>query len=35
LAVGMTDYISKPVRAVEVKATLARLLDGTSVPRQI
>jgi two-component system, sensor histidine kinase len=35
LAVGMTDYISKTVRAVEVKATLARLLDGTSVPRQI
>ncbi len=28
LAVGMTDYISKPVRSVEVKATLARLLDA-------
>lgn len=30
LAVGMTDYISKPVRSVEVKATLARLLEATT-----
>ena len=32
LAVGMTDYISKPVRSVEVKATLARLLDVLDAP---